>query len=235
MVSRNGTWKLAPHSIGKHRLLSSYLKCWLPILGRWYGDLLIFDGFAGPGEYAGGEEGSPRIILDAASKFAANKPGRRVHCLFVELDRVRFAHLQTVIDRTKVSENVKVQAVHGEFAEKVEPVLHSMAEWQDVIRPVPSFFMIDPFGIKGVPFGFFRSLLSLDKSECLFSFMWESIERFSNTPEFAPHMKELMGNEDWARLSGDDLKEFVYTRFEHRLREAGAQYVLEPILITQRL
>lgn len=226
LVSNDGMWELGAHSVGKHRLLSSYLRCWLPILGRWYGDLVVFDGFAGPGEYMGGEKGSPQIIIDAASKFVSGGSNQRVHCLLVELDPARFAHLQAVVERLRVSNGVRIQAVQGEFSEKVEPVLRSIAERQDTAGPVPSFFMIDPFGIKGVPFSFFQSLMALDKSECLFSFMWESIERFSKTDEFAPHMRELMGNDDWADLSGDALKEYVYARFEHRLREAGARYVL---------
>lgn len=126
-----------------------------------------------------------------------------------------------------VPEGVRPQAIRGEFATAVEPVLRSLSEQQvDTDRPVPSFFMLDPFGIKGVPFEFFQDQLALAKSECLFTFMWEAIERHSQTPEFAPHMRELMGDDRWVGLSALGLKEYVYARFGDRLREAGAKYVL---------
>ena len=226
MTPHDSTWALAPHSHGKHRLLASYLACWLPILGSRYRELLIFDGFAGPGKYTGGERGSPLIILDAAAKFLSNGQGTRVRCIFVERNPDHFESLQAVIKGQSLPEGVIARAVQGEFVENVDPVLRSIAKRQAGVRPVPSFFVIDPFGIKGVPFQSFRSVLALKKSELLFSFMWESIERFRSTPQFAPYMRELMGNEDWNGLHGDDLKDFVYGCFEGRLREAGAKYVL---------
>lgn len=226
MVSHDSTWDLASHSIGKHRLLASYLNCWLPILGSQYDDLLIFDGFAGPGTYVGGERGSPLIILNAATKFLSNNPERRVHCVFVERNPNYFESLQTVISGLQLPNGIRSHPVRGEFTETVWPILRSIAARQEAVRTLPSFFMIDPFGIKGIPFQFFRSTLALEKSEFLFSFMWEPIERFRTTSEFAPYMRELMGNDDWRGLHGRDFKEFVYTRFEGRLRQAGAKYVL---------
>ena len=226
MVSHDSTWELAPHSHGKHRLLASYLACWLPILGSHYKNLLIFDGFAGPGKYTGGEDGSPSIILDAVAKFHPDQRGTRVHCIFVESDPDRFESLRAVINALPLPGSVAVHPVQGEFAKHVQPVLQSIKKRQTRRQTVPSFFVIDPFGIKGVPFQFFSSLLALDKSELLFSFMWESIERFNSTPEFAPYMRELMGNDDWRGLSGDNLKAFVYDCFEARLRATGAKYVL---------
>ena len=53
-------WELDPHTLGKHLVLRAYLDAWLPVMGSWQGRLLFIDGFAGPGEYEGGEEGSPR-------------------------------------------------------------------------------------------------------------------------------------------------------------------------------
>jgi three-Cys-motif partner protein len=58
-------WPLEPHSFGKHIVLRRYLKAWLPILGTTQGRIVFIDGFAGPGEYTGGEQGSPIIALEA--------------------------------------------------------------------------------------------------------------------------------------------------------------------------
>lgn len=65
-------WSIEPHTRAKHQILEECLKAWFPILLRWQGRVLYLDGFAGPGVYSGGEEGSPIIALKTAltHKFA---------------------------------------------------------------------------------------------------------------------------------------------------------------------
>ena len=55
-------WDLEPHTAKKREILSRYFQAWLPILARWNSRVLYIDGFAGPGEYSKGEDGSPVII-----------------------------------------------------------------------------------------------------------------------------------------------------------------------------
>ena len=219
-------WTLDPHSVGKHDLLREYVPLWLRILGTGYKDLVLYDGFAGPGKYRGGEEGSPIIMLNAAADYVCRRTGARVHCTFVEDRQDRFESLQGQVASYSLPEGVKVYTLHREFADEVTNILRSIASHQNAVRSVPSFFMIDPFGIKGVPFSALRGLLALDKSECLFTLMWRDISRFRNEPSFEKHMFELFGDDGWRGLPTGDLKRYVYSRFEQRLREAGAKYVL---------
>jgi three-Cys-motif partner protein len=65
MPPRTTTWTLEPHTKGKHMVLQHYMGAWLPILTSWNGRVLFVDAFAGPGEYSGGEPGSPVIALRA--------------------------------------------------------------------------------------------------------------------------------------------------------------------------
>lgn len=201
-------WPIEPHTAGKHELLREYLHLWLRILGSGHRDLVLFDGFAGPGEYVGGEEGSPLIMLHVADNYVHQHLETRVHCIFVENDVDRFENLRQLISDYDWHKEVLIQPILGDFAENGSATLQSIAKYQDEnFRSVPSFFMIDPFGLKGVPFSFFRGLLSaLDKSECLFTFMWSSIHRFSQEPVFEPYMRELFGDEGWRGLPMDGLK-----------------------------
>ena len=59
MPPNSTTWPLSPHTEGKHIVLRAYLDAWLPKLGRYNKRVAFIDGFAGPGEYSTGEEGSP--------------------------------------------------------------------------------------------------------------------------------------------------------------------------------
>jgi three-Cys-motif partner protein len=61
-------WDLDEHTKAKHEILSNYLGGWFPILARWSGRIVYIDGFAGPGVYSKGEEGSPIIALRTASE-----------------------------------------------------------------------------------------------------------------------------------------------------------------------
>src|ERR1700676_263902 len=89
------TWHADPHTLAKHAILQRYLQAWFPILSRQasalsrkYRDvlsreILFIDGFAGPGEYTNGKEGSPVIALKAALDHAISFP-IPVRMLFVE-------------------------------------------------------------------------------------------------------------------------------------------------------
>ncbi|MFZ1924729.1 MAG: three-Cys-motif partner protein TcmP, partial [Solirubrobacteraceae bacterium] len=64
---------MEPHTKGKHIVLRSYLDAWLPIMSHGArfrsvmgkGRLVLVDGFAGPGRYSTGEDGSPLVMLKA--------------------------------------------------------------------------------------------------------------------------------------------------------------------------
>ena len=64
-------WELGEHTLGKHLVLRKYLDAWYPILGRRHPRIAFIDGFAGPGEYEGGEEGSPVIAMKAFADHTA--------------------------------------------------------------------------------------------------------------------------------------------------------------------
>ena len=62
------SWDLVPHTAAKLNILSEYLKAWFPIVGQSqrFDGVIYIDGFAGPGRYKQGEDGSPIIALKAA-------------------------------------------------------------------------------------------------------------------------------------------------------------------------
>ncbi len=91
--------------------------------------------------------------------------------------------------------------------------------------------MIDPFGVKGVPMDTIKRIINESKSEIYISFMWEPVNRFSSTPEFAPHLDELYGCQDWIKgLGMSDIEErgvFWHGLYKKQLRKSGAKYLLD--------
>jgi len=93
--------KMTPHTAAKHSILRCYLDCWFPILGH-AGSVAYVDGFAGPGRYPTGEEGSPIIALNAArDKIEHLKSGAQFW--FVENDPDAATTLQGEIGRIRAN------------------------------------------------------------------------------------------------------------------------------------
>ena len=47
-------WERQRHTAAKHQILTGYLDAWIPILAHaGHEDLVLIDGFAGPGRYRG--------------------------------------------------------------------------------------------------------------------------------------------------------------------------------------
>jgi three-Cys-motif partner protein len=78
-------WNLDPHTAKKHEILRRYFDAWLPIMASWNGRVVYIDGFAGPGQYSKGEDGSPIVVLKAARDHTYPIKGELV-CIFVEDD-----------------------------------------------------------------------------------------------------------------------------------------------------
>src|SRR5574340_162265 len=99
MEPKRTLWQLEPHTLGKHLVLRKYLNAWLPIMGTWSGRILFIDGFAGPGRYIGGEDGSPMIALKSfvGHRFKG-KISAEIAFMFIEKEKARADYLQGLID-----------------------------------------------------------------------------------------------------------------------------------------
>ncbi len=94
MQPRTTIWELEPHTAAKHEILRRYLQAWAPILSQGNFPHIVFvDGFAGPGRYSHGEEGSPIIAIRAVVEQP--RPIKaQVDFHFIELDPRRSEHLE---------------------------------------------------------------------------------------------------------------------------------------------
>ena len=223
-------WPRDEQTEGKHLVLRSYLDGWFPILSRWNGRLLFVDGFAGPGEYLGGERGSPLVALDCVRrhKQEGRLTGIEVVCLFIESDGARARHLRGLIAREPAIPNTEVRVLEGEFDESMTEILDHIEEQNAALAP--AFVMIDPFGPKGSPMNLIGRVLENDKSEYLISFMYEPIRRFHGEPAYGPSLDGLFGTTDWrdclAINDETERKQFLHRLFATQLKQHGARYVI---------
>jgi hypothetical protein len=118
-------WDLEPHTAKKHEILRRYFDAWLPIMASWNGRVVYIDGFAGPGKYSKGEDGSPIVVLKAARDHSHPMKAELV-CIFVESDLERCKHLREVLNELSppLPSRIKWATVHGNFDEHLTKTLN---------------------------------------------------------------------------------------------------------------
>lgn len=229
---RTTLWPRDLHTQGKHLVLEHYLKAWFPILGMGdrNGRILFVDGFAGPGEYEGGEEGSPLVAMRVLSEHSASsKINAEVGFAFIEQDAARARHLEKLVTQwqSRLPTTARVEVFRSSFDVSMKKVLDDLDEQGK--RMAPAFVMIDPFGVKGMPMEVIQRILANPKCEVYVSFMWESMNRFVSQPEFEAPLTELFGTDEWEEgkeLTGDQRKDFFHTLYRRQLKKAGASQVV---------
>lgn len=94
MAPKKTLWPIESQTHGKHIVLRAYLDAWLPIMGMRNERILFVDGFAGPGKYENGEDGSPVIALKALEEHSSKtRITSEVVYVFIEGDKNRADHL----------------------------------------------------------------------------------------------------------------------------------------------
>lgn len=194
MAPDDTLWKAEPHTLAKHAVLRSYLEAWFPILAKYNGRIVYYDGFAGPGRYTGGEDGSPLVALGVAVAHSA-KLSTDLRFLFVEERADRAARLAEEVGRIARPNHFHAEVVTGEFEIALRDTLDALdKEGQQL---APTFAFVDPFGIKGVPFDLIARLLARPKCEALITFMNVTLQRFvTELPAQADRLIGLPGASD---------------------------------------
>ena len=205
--------------MGKHEVLVAYLKAWIPILGQGFGRAVVVDGFAGPGEYQGGEPGSPLLSWRVAGghREAGRLGNVELDFRFFDADASAVAHLRPLLDRERKYDGMSFSVEYAICSDALPAILDDCRA-----TGTPVFVMLDPKGLKGVSMDLISEILSVPRGEVLFSFMHETAVRFGVTPQVDPHLRSLVGDFVPRSSSSEDYCDAL----EQRFRAHGADYVL---------
>ena len=229
VAPRTTIWDLEPHTQAKHEILRRYLQAWAPILTQGgFPEVMYVDGFAGPGRYSKGEDGSPIIAL----RVALHQPAQvraRVRFVFVEERKDRADMLSEIVASLGVPDNSQIELYGGEsFETAFGKVLDSYSFAGQPLSP--TFAFIDPFGYSDVPLSIVREILRHPSCEVLVNFMYEEINRFLGLSDQEGNFDALFGAHEWQkgrRLAEPRIrKRFLHDLYCRQLRDgAGARYV----------
>lgn len=210
-------WTRKRHTAAKHQILRWYLDAWLAILGSGsYAkpNLVLIDGFAGPGRYRGGEKGSPLLMLDAYLDHSADITAR-CHFYFIEEHRGRAEHLRHEIGAYALPAAVEAAVIEGSFDEQFPPLVDGL---RGRFRELPpTFAFIDPFGAGGISVALSTPLLSIPRCELLVYVPIAHLARFVDHPDLVATLTTLYGSAVWKRATEtnalDDRKRILHDLF----------------------
>lgn len=140
-----------PWSVIKDQVLRSYLPSYLAKVNKLGRLILIVDGFAGPGKFEDGSEGSPLIICASAEKFVRGK----YRAFFINKDRKHHEQLTSTLKGANLLETVATPIL-GDTVE-------ILPDLRRAIRDHTVFLYLDPFGPTGSPFSLLEPFLTRDK------------------------------------------------------------------------
>ncbi len=220
-------WLIEPHTEAKHEILRKYLDAWLPIITRWNGRVLFIDGFAGPGEYIGGKDGSPIIAIKAVLEHKANIKSQ-IRMLFIEADKDRCEYLKQKVSSLKIPSNIGIECICAKFNEMLTEIFKYIDEQKTKLAP--AFIFIDPFGFTGIPLTLIKRIMRNEKCEVLITFMFEEINRFISDSKLWDSLIEIFGTDKWKQvISEKDPKkriEILHAIYKKQLeKDAGIKFV----------
>lgn len=216
-------WALEPHTAAKHDLLRAYLGAWFAVLGSRNSRVIFLDGFAGPGKYENGEDGSPTIALQVLLEhgYLSRMAGTEFIFVFNEQDAERFAELEQVLTQLEaryggLPSNVKVKLSNQPFVDLAEDILAGLGGR----AMAPIFAFIDPFGY-GAPMDVVSRLLASERSELFIYFNTNHIKRFAGAGNIDHHLEPLFGTQEYLDVPESGREEFLHDLYRRQLQSAA--------------
>jgi three-Cys-motif partner protein len=239
------TWAADPHTLAKHAILQRYLQAWFPILSRQastlarkYGitpsrEILFIDGFAGPGEYTNGKDGSPLIALRAAVDHAVSFP-LPIRMLFIEARQDRFEHLQKLLVphlvRARQSNNIRAVDPRPGDCDAVLNALLDDCERKGIAFG-PALAFLDQFGYGAVSMDLISRILRFGQCE-VFSYLdYKDMNRWICDPTKASAFARAYGGQEWQPAIGlpeHERRKFLLDQYKAALKDpnrGSAAYV----------
>ena len=172
------------------------------------GNRLIWyvDGFAGPGTYDDGSEGSPLLGLRHAGQILEGSRGYQLGCFLVEKQLKNWRFLEEISAPFRTA-GVMVRNVRGEFAQLVPEI-----ERETSASPILLF--VDPFGLSPLIYSQFQILLRRPRPiDLILTFQHRALHRLAK--EHPNIISAAIGTDAW--IVGWDAATDAQSKVQHVL------------------
>jgi len=231
-------WEGTAHTFAKHQILDTYLKAWTPImssqsvrLGVSGTELLFVDGFAGPGRYAGGQDGSPILAIKSILSHSHDLKVP-IRFLFIEINKERHAILRDAIKayEEQAARSGRISSIRLKQG-NCETVLNKMLDdlEKEKRKVGPALFFLDQSGYSDVSMELIRRIMSQPLCEVFFYLNWDHMNRFLVDQTKWPSLSMTFGGDDWRPVLSLEMTQrpaFILQTYRTALKEkACIKYV----------
>ncbi len=224
------TWNISPHTAAKHSILKRYVQAWAPILaqGSSHRRLIYIDGFAGPGEYNDGEDGSPILVMKSIKghQLSPNFRGTEFVHILIEKRKDRCNNLRKVIEERvePIPDWIKYDIINSDFNTEMKKILDRLES--DGKNLAPCLCFVDPFGWDDIDYDVLSKVMKYEKSELLITFMAGYLERFVWDPKHISSISRLYTEEQINNIKNGEKGENLVTKYflenlKNKIRSAG--------------
>lgn len=166
---------------------------------RGGGRIWYVDGFAGPGKYKDGADGSPIIGARRALTILRENRGYTLGCINVEIKRNWYEALEEGTEAYK-RDGVPIYNLRGDFSELIPDISRIIGEDD------PSLLFVDPFGISPLKLKKLRPLLGRPgETDLVLTFNTRSLDRLRTERPYL--ITEAIGTDRWIKPDDELLSE----------------------------
>ncbi len=199
----------------KHKVFQEYFDNWVKILGS-ANNLNYIDGFSGAGAYKDTKTGkvffgSPVL---AAQTIQANKKEKTTTLVFIDKKQESLNNVKKILTESGLTD-LTIHYINDDFDKTINSLL---AESKNL---APTFVFIDPFGYK-INYQTLKRIMSINKSEILLNFMFNSVSRFMSDKKLDKTITELFGTDEWkeiVKLEGIPREEGIRKLYRQQLKK----------------
>lgn len=174
----------------KIEIVSKYFSAWSNVIKNWRNDKFLFmDLFAGPGIYEDGTHSIPIKVLQSVMDDEQKR--KKFLGIFNEVDDELRSQLKTNIESIEGYNILQNSPVIENI-----PVDHSLTNYLESIKLVPTLLFIDPWGYKGLSLKLIGSVIKNRGCDCIFFFNYNRVNAALSNPAFEEGwVKEILGEE----------------------------------------
>lgn len=227
-------WPREAHTEAKHGLLRAFFTKWISVHSEFFakqgsGVVRVYDGFAGPGVYAGGEQGSPLILVDSLlenPRLITRWGSVSYDFQFVEKHRGRATKLEEQLSALEARARNE-----GRWSKRLVWTV-TCGRYEDHVPGPPKaahtalFLFLDPFGYSHSPMTLTCELIQQPKSDTLIFLPLSFVNRFRGREGQERAMDRFFGTSEWRTVpDGPGRPAALRELFEQQLRSSGLRWV----------
>ena len=200
-------------------------------VGAVQSELLFVDGFAGPGCYSRGEDGSPLLAIKSVLSHSSPLPVP-IAFLFIEEDLERCGILRKNLEKyaQEIQKSPSIKSVKVERSDcetRVKALLDEREK--NSVHVGPALFFLDQFGYCDVSMNLIKRIMSHRLCEVFSYLNWDHMHRFLTDPSKWESLSKTFGGNEWKPVLDMELRQraaFILRTYRTALAtKTGSEYV----------